>query len=80
MPLGRRPFLTIATTTGPHYPSGSMRSLRQEREFRCEECRRPWLQADKRWQAYWIDDGPEDKLLFYCSECAEREFGEVGSG
>jgi len=31
MPLGRRPFLTIATTTGPHYLSGPMRSLRQER-------------------------------------------------
>jgi hypothetical protein len=49
--------------------------LRQERELRCEECRRPWLEADERWHAYWIDDGPEDKLLFYCSECAEREFG-----
>jgi hypothetical protein len=26
--------------------------------------------------AHWIDDGPEDKLIFYCPECAEREFGE----
>jgi len=29
----------------------------------------------RRWRAYWIDDGPEEKLLFYCPECAEREFG-----
>jgi hypothetical protein len=29
----------------------------------------------ERWQAYWIDDGPEEKLVFYCPECAEREFG-----
>jgi hypothetical protein len=32
--------------------------------------------ADReRWQAHWIDDGPEEKLVFYCPECAEREFG-----
>jgi len=31
--------------------------------------------VDERWQTYWIDDGPEDTLLFYCGECAEREFG-----
>jgi hypothetical protein len=29
----------------------------------------------ERWRAYWIDDGAEDRLLFYCSQCAEREFG-----
>jgi hypothetical protein len=29
----------------------------------------------ERWRAYWIDDGPEEKLLFYCPECFEREFG-----
>jgi hypothetical protein len=23
----------------------------------------------------WIDDDPEEKLLFYCPTCAEREFG-----
>ena len=43
----------------------------------CEECRKVWLFNDeKRWHAYWIDDGPEDRLGFWCSECAEREFGE----
>jgi hypothetical protein len=34
-----------------------------------------WLPRDRdRWQAYWIDDGLEDKLLFYCPTCAELEF------
>ena len=42
----------------------------------CAECPAVWLPADEaRWQAYWIDDGPEEKLLFYCPECSEREFG-----
>jgi hypothetical protein len=42
----------------------------------CEECPGVWMPADEaRWQGHWIDDGPEDKLVFYCPECAEREFG-----
>lgn len=42
----------------------------------CEECRRVWLPGDaERWQAYWIDDGPDDRLAFWCPQCAEREFG-----
>jgi len=42
----------------------------------CEECREVWLPGDaERWQAYWIDDGPEDRLVFYCPNCAGREFG-----
>jgi predicted RNA-binding Zn-ribbon protein involved in translation (DUF1610 family) len=42
----------------------------------CEECGEVWLQADAgRWQAHWIDDGREERLVFYCPECAEREFG-----
>jgi hypothetical protein len=42
----------------------------------CTECDARWLPADEeRWEAYWVDDGPEEKLLFYCPECAEREFG-----
>jgi hypothetical protein len=41
----------------------------------CEEGRKVWLPADReRWQAHWIDDGPAEKLVFYCPECAEREF------
>ena len=40
----------------------------------CEECRKLWLPGDdEHWRAYWIDDGPEERLLFY-SDCAEREF------
>jgi hypothetical protein len=43
----------------------------------CEECRKVWLPGDaERWHAYWIDDSPEDRLAFWCSECAEQEFGE----
>jgi hypothetical protein len=42
----------------------------------CEECRKLWLPADEEhWSAYWIDDGDEDCLVFYCPECVEREFG-----
>ena len=43
----------------------------------CAECQQVWLADDRdRWRAYWIDDGPEEKLIFYCSTCAEREFGD----
>jgi hypothetical protein len=31
---------------------------------------------DERWQAHWIDGGPVEKLIFYCSQCGGREFGE----
>jgi hypothetical protein len=42
---------------------------------RCEECLMVWMPSDaERWQAYWIDDGPDERLVFYCPECAEREF------
>lgn len=45
----------------------------------CVECERPWVPADEeRWQARLaieehIEEVPE--LVFYCPECAEREFG-----
>jgi hypothetical protein len=29
---------------------------------------------EERWQAHWIDEGPQEKLVFYCPQCAE-EFG-----
>jgi hypothetical protein len=42
----------------------------------CEECRRVWLPGDgSRWEAYWVDDGPDERLVFYGPECVEREFG-----
>jgi hypothetical protein len=38
----------------------------------CAECYRVWLPDDgDRWQAYFDTD---DELVFYCPECAEREF------
>jgi hypothetical protein len=41
----------------------------------CEEWGEVWLPGDaERWQAYWIDDGPEERLVFYCAACAAREF------
>jgi hypothetical protein len=37
-----------------------------------------WLPADEEgWRAHWIDDGPEEKLVFYCPLCTEREFGDA---
>lgn len=39
------------------------------------ECEIPWLPADEdRSQARCVDDGPEEQLVFYCPQCAEREF------
>ena len=40
----------------------------------CAECDALWLPADEaHWAAYLTDDElPE--LVFYCRECAEREF------
>jgi hypothetical protein len=44
---------------------------------RCAECVAHWLPADKeRWRAYLgsddLDELPE--VVFYCPECAKREF------
>jgi hypothetical protein len=42
----------------------------------CEECRKVWLPSDgARWRAERIDDGPDEKLVFYCPDWTEREFG-----
>jgi hypothetical protein len=41
----------------------------------CAKRREVWLPADEeRWQARLTDDKPAE-LVFYCPECAEREFG-----
>ena len=43
---------------------------------KCVECGQMWLPwSTDRWQASWVGNGPEDVLLFFCAECAEREFG-----
>jgi hypothetical protein len=40
----------------------------------CAECNARWLPADeKRWEAYLTDDEPAE-IVFYCPDCAEREF------
>jgi hypothetical protein len=41
----------------------------------CAECGKVWLPASgERWEAYLTDDElPE--VAFFCSECAERQFG-----
>jgi hypothetical protein len=42
---------------------------------RCAECEADWLPADTEpWQAWLTDDEPVE-LVFYCLDCAEREFG-----
>jgi hypothetical protein len=40
----------------------------------CAECVAVWLPADEeRWAAYLTDDEPPE-LVFYCPECAGRQF------
>jgi hypothetical protein len=40
---------------------------------RCAECDDRWLpDDDDRWRAFLDTD---DELVFYCPECAAREFG-----
>jgi hypothetical protein len=47
---------------------------------KCAECVAVWLPADEeRWQAHlgcdeYLDEPAE--VVFYCSECAERAFGD----
>ena len=45
----------------------------------CAECEARWLPADsERWRAYLgCDEHLEEpaEVVFYCPECAEREFG-----
>jgi hypothetical protein len=41
----------------------------------CAECAARWLPAhEERWAAYVTDDEPAE-VVFYCPDCAEREFG-----
>ena len=42
----------------------------------CVVCRRPWIAGDERWRAYHVGDDPAEpaELVFYCPQCAEREF------
>jgi hypothetical protein len=43
----------------------------------CVVCRRPWLAGDERWRAYHVGGEPyepSESIIFYCPECAVREF------
>jgi hypothetical protein len=42
----------------------------------CAVCRRPWFSDDERWRAYHVGDDPAEpaELVFFCPDCAEREF------
>ncbi len=43
--------------------------------IQCIECGRIWLSTDAdRWRAFWHEEGPRARLVFYCAACAEREF------
>jgi hypothetical protein len=43
----------------------------------CAECEARWLPVDEeRWRAYLTDDELRD-VIFYCPDCAEREFDET---
>jgi hypothetical protein len=42
----------------------------------CETCREVATGNAERWQVYWIDDGPEERLVFYWPKCAEPEFAD----
>jgi hypothetical protein len=56
------------------------RTVRRQSRYSpsCAECEAHWLPADEtRWQAWLTDDEPPE-LVFYCPECARREFGACG--
>ena len=43
-----------------------------------EECGDRWFPGDpEHWRADFLDDGPEDVLKFWCSECWLHEFGDA---
>jgi hypothetical protein len=71
----RRPLQTPGqlTLTMPrnHCDGPKIQAVRAKRLAvfpQCEECRTLWLPFDpERWQAHWVDDGPDEKLVFYCS-------------
>ena len=68
-----------ATFSGTRHRRGASRIAAVSAEQvalipQCAECFRVWLPDDgDRWQAYFDTD---DELVFYCPECAEREFLE----
>jgi hypothetical protein len=45
-----------------------------EAPLRCQECRQEAVGRAEGWRAYLLDD-QEHRVIVYCCECAEREFG-----
>ena len=44
----------------------------------CPECGDLWLpDSRERWSAFLTEDDEPPELVFYCPECAEREFREA---
>jgi hypothetical protein len=46
---------------------------------RCAECEAAWLPADEeRWRVYFGSDTLDEpgEVVFYCPNCAEREFSD----
>jgi hypothetical protein len=46
----------------------------------CSECRRPADPEARGWQAHLVardDNEEEDEVVFFCPECATREFGDL---
>jgi hypothetical protein len=42
---------------------------------KCAECEAVWLPADEARGQAWPTDDESPEVVFYCPECAEREFG-----
>ena len=50
---------------------------------KCAECEAVWLPADEeRWRAYHAGDDLDEpaEIVFYCPECAKREFKNEARG
>jgi len=45
----------------------------------CVECGRRADREARGWQAHLVvaDDDEEDEVVFFCAQCAAREFGDV---
>jgi hypothetical protein len=46
--------------------------------LQCAECERPWLAVDDEHRSAYLTDDEPPEVLFFCPDCAEREFGEAG--
>jgi hypothetical protein len=47
-------------------------------DLQCAECERPWLAVDDEHRSAYLTDDEPLEVLFFCPDCADREFGEAG--